>query len=115
MQSRRLGTAAAASNLSSEADLCTPSLANATNQPSFGSNTAICDNFIEYFNTSISRGANAPVPIQAKITVQPPFFPIAQTFTNAYGIRVDRAFLENNFIPCEQLKGYSGPGEAAYS
>ena len=80
----------------------------------FGKTPVICDNYIEYFNTSISTGANAPVPIKATITVEPPFFPTNQTFKDVYGIRADRAFLENNAVLCSSLKYYSGPGAGAY-
>ena len=50
------------------------------------------------------------MPIEAIVTVRPPFFPTEQTFTGVYGVRVDRAFLENNAVACTSLKNYAGPG-----
>jgi len=31
-----------------------------------------------------------------------------QEWNDVYGIRLDTAFIENNYLPCENFKGYSG-------
>jgi len=34
----------------------------------------------------------------------------ANTYTNVHGLQTDVAFVENFFVPCKSLKGYSGTG-----
>lgn len=82
-------------------------LKNVTNQPSVTSGLT-CDNFITFWNTSITMGANSPVPIQGTAIIN------GQAVVNgppdgtyhATGVKADFAFLENNYVPCESLKGY---------
>ena len=83
---------------------------NITNQPTFGNNTAVCDNQINFWNTSVTTGKNIPVDILGNVNVGPPLVPKQQTFTDVKGVKATRAFLENNYIPCQQLKGYKGTG-----
>ncbi|KAI4141057.1 MAG: hypothetical protein L6R39_005523 [Caloplaca ligustica] len=83
---------------------------NVTNQPMFGNNTAVCDNMISLWNTTISTGAYAPQGIVGDVVVGPPLVPRKQIFRGARGIRAQRAFVENNYLPCGTLKGYSGTG-----
>lgn len=87
----------------------TTSFVNITNQPSFGSNVSVCDNYITLYNSSITQGQFAPVPVEGTIRVVPPFYPVEATL-KAQGYRMDNAFIERNYLPCETLKGYSGTG-----
>jgi hypothetical protein len=82
---------------------------NATNQPSFGKGT-VCDNQIRLFNAS--EWTHTPVigDIYADGA-----FGIAAGQRNSGGVwngvkgfHAPSRFIENNYIPCEQLRGY-GP------
>jgi hypothetical protein len=80
-----------------------------TNQPSFG-NGSSCDNMIRFFNTSITTGNNAPVPIKGHVKLaSADVLPEPTTFRGVYGFKADTAFIENNYLPCASLKGYGGP------
>ncbi|EIN06050.1 hypothetical protein PUNSTDRAFT_54339 [Punctularia strigosozonata HHB-11173 SS5] len=84
---------------------------NITNQPLFGSvSTTTCDNFITLFNSSVTAAPFAPVPVKGTLTVLPPFFPTATTFTDVFGLQMDNAFVEHTGVECSALKGYSGTG-----
>lgn len=39
--------------------------------------------------------------------VKAPYFPTDTAFCDVYGIKVDIAFIENNQVPCSELKGYT--------
>jgi hypothetical protein len=82
---------------------------NITNQPSFGSGLAVCDNYITLYNSTVTQGEFSPVPVEGSIKVVPPFYPTEATL-KAYGFRMDNAFVERNNVPCEKLKGYAGTG-----
>ncbi|KAI4177898.1 MAG: hypothetical protein LQ346_007599 [Caloplaca aetnensis] len=84
---------------------------NITNQPLFGNNTNVCDNQIAFWNTTTSTGAYAPQGIVGEATLGPPLVPRRTTFRGIRGIRAERTFLENNYLPCASLKGYAGTGE----
>ncbi|GIZ41887.1 hypothetical protein CKM354_000517500 [Cercospora kikuchii] len=84
-------------------------LVNITNQPSFGSGLPVCDNYITLYNTSVTQGRFAPVPVQGELKVEPPYYP-HKTTLKAWGYRMDNAFIEKNNVPCESLKGYGGTG-----
>jgi len=85
---------------------------NVTNQPAFTDGDVGCDNQIFMYNTTISTGVNAPVPIKGDISVKAPFLRKDRDskFHGVEGIKVDVAFLENNLVPCRDLKGYHGTG-----
>lgn len=83
---------------------------NVTNQPLFGDGLPLCDNYITLYNTSVTEGQYAPVPVRGNLSVQPPFYPITSTFEGVYGYRMANAFVEKNGIPCENLRGYAGTG-----
>lgn len=85
------------------------SLVNVTNQPTFGSNLPVCDHYITLYNSSVTQGQFAPVPVKGTIKVVPPYYPVEATLT-AQGYRMDNGFIETNYVPCESLKGYSGTG-----
>ena len=82
---------------------------NITNQPSFSNGLPVCDNYITLYNSSVTQGRFAPVPVEGELKVQPPYYPETTTL-KAYGYRQDNAFVENNNVPCEDLKGYKGTG-----
>ncbi|MCJ1475927.1 hypothetical protein MMC13_004591 [Lambiella insularis] len=82
---------------------------NVTNQPSFG-NGVFCDNFVTLYNSSVSEGQYAPVTVQGNVSIAAPYFPTTTAFTGVYGLKIDRAFIENNFMSCNSLKGYSATG-----
>lgn len=65
-----------------------------------------CDNMIRFFNTTISTGDRAPVGVHGNVTAQVPSLAGTSSFEGVYGIKVDTAFIENNYLPCNSLKGY---------
>jgi hypothetical protein len=83
---------------------------NATNQPSFADGT-ICDEYIRYFNTSLSKDEYAPVPVTGTVKTRINLFEEEMVWENAVGMRIDTAFLENHLVSCESLRGYTGVGE----
>ena len=85
---------------------------NLTNQPTF-SNGPLCDNYIRLYNTTVTQGRYAPQNVRGTINVVAPFFPKTTTFSGVYGLKMDNAFIETNYVPCKGLQGYtaSGPGD----
>lgn len=83
---------------------------NATNQPSFGDGT-ICDEYVRFFDTEISQGEHAAVPVTGTVRAKLNVFAEEMTWENAVGVRVDTAFIEGHLVSCEGLKGYTGTGE----
>ena len=85
---------------------------NVTNQPIFFNNSGtICDNMIRFWNTSLSMGRNVPRGIIGDALVNPPLLPKKHYLQGLRGIRGDTAFLERNYVPCKNLKGYKGTGD----
>jgi len=84
---------------------------NVTNQPTFGNNTAICDNLIRFWNTSVTTGQNEPQHLLGAVTLSPPLVGEETVWRGVKGIRATEAFLENNDVPCAMLRGYGGTGE----
>ncbi|KAL8713741.1 MAG: hypothetical protein Q9220_002267 [cf. Caloplaca sp. 1 TL-2023] len=85
---------------------------NITNQPMFGNNTAVCDNMITFWNTSVTTGAAyEPQGVVGEVALSPPLVPRKRVFGGVRGVRAQRAFLENNFLECASLRGYGGTGE----
>ncbi|MCJ1394046.1 hypothetical protein MMC18_006924 [Xylographa bjoerkii] len=82
---------------------------NVTNQPSF-STGVLCDNFVTLYNSSVTEGQYAPVVVRGNVSVAAPYLPTAMAFTGVYGLKIDRAFVENNYMACSSLKGYGGTG-----
>jgi hypothetical protein len=83
-----------------------------TNQPQFSTNPNACDNFIRLFNSSVTTGKYAPVAVKGIVSAEPPFLTSdkPKIWTGVYGLRLDNAFIENNYLPCESLRGYDGTG-----
>ncbi|OBT67574.1 hypothetical protein VE03_03833 [Pseudogymnoascus sp. 23342-1-I1] len=77
---------------------------NITNQPIFADGVK-CDQQVTFFNTSLSTGANAPVGLIGDISISAPYLIEDRTFRNVFGVKVDVAFLERNFLECESLRG----------
>lgn len=85
---------------------------NVTNQPLFGNNSDLCDNQISFWNTTISTGPHAPQVVIGGMMVPSDVLPRRKRFYRGVnGIRAQRAFLENNYRNCEELKGYGGTGD----
>ncbi|KAK0629558.1 hypothetical protein B0T17DRAFT_491440 [Bombardia bombarda] len=83
---------------------------NITNQPTFA-NATKCDNMIRLFNTSMSTGDFAPVSVQGRVSANTfPFHGSGSRWTDVYGIQVATPFIENNYLDCQDMKGYEGTG-----
>ena len=94
-------------------------LKNITNQPVFANDTAICDNYLRLFNTSLTLSPNEPVPVRGRVEARiEPFVDGDDDGSNGtswtwqdgvFGWRVSTGFLEPP-VPssCADLKGFSG-------
>ncbi|ORY17523.1 hypothetical protein BCR34DRAFT_596992 [Clohesyomyces aquaticus] len=80
---------------------------NTTNQPTFADGKS-CDNMIRLFNTSVTTGSFGIQPVKGTVRVKLPLFTGEREWTNVYGLRLDTAFVENNYLSCESFRGYSG-------
>jgi hypothetical protein len=78
---------------------------NVTNQPTFADGKT-CDNMIRLFDTKVTVEIET-VRGDVKATL-PPFTKEA-VWSDVYGIRLDTAFIENNYLPCENFRGYGTP------
>lgn len=83
---------------------------NVTNQPTFGNKSETCDNFIQFWNTTLSEGENQPQNVRGVVELSPPVVKERTIWRGVEGIRATQAFLENNYVPCESLRGYGGTG-----
>jgi len=81
------------------------SYANISNQPIFG-NGSTCDQQITLFNTTLSTGQNAPIGVQGSVSIAKPYLDPNRDnfFDNVFGVKVDIAFIENNYLDCNTLK-----------
>jgi hypothetical protein len=77
--------------------------ANVTNQPIFADGKT-CDNMIRLFNTSVTTGIETVV---GSVKAQMPPFSEERVWKGVEGIRLDSAFIENNYLPCESFRGYA--------
>ena len=83
---------------------------NITNQPTFANATS-CDNMIRLFNTTMSVGEYAPVPVRGRVAARAfPFHGDENEWTDIYGVQVATPFIENNYLDCQTMRGYSGTG-----
>lgn len=82
---------------------------NVTNQPTFADGKT-CDNMIRLFDTNVTTAPNTIEVVQG--TVKAKIFPFedVQIWHNVNGLRMDTAFIENNYLPCENFRGY-GDGD----
>lgn len=96
------------------------SYTNVTNQPTFGCANPTClltcDNMIRFFHTNITAGSFRPLGISGSVSLAPgaksgvAFYPHGAEFQNVRGVKLDIAFIENNWRSCESLKGYQYMG-----
>ncbi|KAI1078625.1 hypothetical protein F5B20DRAFT_581980 [Whalleya microplaca] len=68
-------------------------LQNITNQPVFA-NMQACDYYRRLFNTSLTTGENAPVPVKGNVVADLEPFGTAQSWNGVYGWRLTTPFLE---------------------
>lgn len=84
---------------------------NVTNQP-ISHNGQVCDQQIHLWNSSISTDKNAPVGVKGDVKIAKKYLGMGGQGKGGFeakgvsGVKVDVAFIENNMIPCKELKGY---------
>lgn len=83
---------------------------NVTNQPVFGGNATVCDNFITLFNSTVSQGVFSPVPLKGTLQIGGALYPKNATCNDVEGWKIDLAFVERGLKACRSLKGYAGSG-----
>ncbi|KAH8591845.1 hypothetical protein B0O99DRAFT_518682, partial [Bisporella sp. PMI_857] len=76
---------------------------NVTNQPIIG-NATTCYQQVNLFNTTLSADVHAPAYVCGSVGIEAPLPPTSHVYRDVFGIHVDLAFLENNFLNCTQLK-----------
>ncbi|KAF1995351.1 hypothetical protein P154DRAFT_500369 [Amniculicola lignicola CBS 123094] len=78
---------------------------NVTNQPVFADGKT-CDNMIRLFNTSVTTDYGIE---KVKVSVRTNLYPFTEekVWEGSYGLRLDTAFIENNYLPCENFRGYT--------
>lgn len=75
---------------------------NVTNQPIFADGKT-CDNMIRLFNTSVTTSIET---VSGTVRARIPPFTEEKVWEDVQGIRLDSAFIENNYLPCESFRGY---------
>jgi hypothetical protein len=78
---------------------------NVTNQPTFADGKT-CDNMIRLFDTSVTVAIES---VRGDVKARIPPFTKEEEWSDVYGIRLDSAFIENNYLPCENFRGYGTP------
>jgi hypothetical protein len=78
---------------------------NATNQPTFADGKT-CDNMIRLFDTSLSTTPNRIERIVGTVRANIHPFGREQEWREVHGLRLDSAFIENNYLDCEIFRGY---------
>ncbi|KAK2048597.1 hypothetical protein LZ31DRAFT_591563 [Colletotrichum somersetense] len=76
------------------------------NQPIFANGTQ-CDQQIRFFNTTLTQGAYAPVPVRGTVKSNLGPFQTDAAFADVAGFQVATAFIENNYLPCNMFRGYT--------
>ncbi|KAL1858938.1 hypothetical protein VTK73DRAFT_7734 [Phialemonium thermophilum] len=104
---------------------------NITNQPIFA-NASTCDNMIRVFDSDLSAGPeHAPAVVRGRVRASQvaPWQGMAQAdgevvgdgeeeagslgeweWTGVYGVQVATPFIENGYLECRSLQGYTGEG-----
>ncbi|KAJ4349354.1 uncharacterized protein N0V89_007968 [Didymosphaeria variabile] len=80
---------------------------NFTNQPTFADGKT-CDNMIRLFNTSLTTAPNGIERVKGTVRANIHPFEEEQEWRGVYGLRMDTAFIENNYLDCEDFRGYDG-------
>ncbi|OAK96804.1 hypothetical protein IQ06DRAFT_229386 [Phaeosphaeriaceae sp. SRC1lsM3a] len=78
---------------------------NVTNQPTFADGKT-CDNMIRLFDTSVTIAPNKIESVRGTVKARIPPFQGEVEWKDVYGLRMDTAFIENNYLPCENFRGY---------
>lgn len=78
---------------------------NITNQPMFA-NGKTCDNMIRLFDTNVTTAPNGIESIKGSVKAKIFPFQYEQEWKNVHGLRLDTSFIENNYLPCENFRGY---------
>ncbi|KAH8722949.1 hypothetical protein GQ44DRAFT_621528 [Phaeosphaeriaceae sp. PMI808] len=78
---------------------------NITNQPIFADGKT-CANMIRLFNTSATTAPNRIESVKGSVKANIPPFVGEQEWADVYGIRLATAFIENNYLPCADFRGY---------
>jgi hypothetical protein len=78
---------------------------NVTNQPTFADGKS-CDNMIRLFDTSVTTAPNRIESVRGSVKARLPPFTQEIEWSDVYGLRMDTAFIENNYLPCENFRGY---------
>jgi len=78
---------------------------NVTNQPMFADGKT-CDNMIRLFNTSVTTAPNRIESVRGTVKANILPFTEEREWQDVYGLRLDTAFIENNYLPCENFRGY---------
>ena len=81
---------------------------NITNQVMFADGKS-CDNMIRLFNTSVTTSPNKIERVKGTVRAKILPFKEDQYWQDVCGIRLDTAFIENNYLPCENFRGYGTP------
>ncbi|MCJ1233405.1 hypothetical protein MMC14_001361 [Varicellaria rhodocarpa] len=80
---------------------------NVTRQPQFSINSTVCDNQIRLWDTSVTIGSAdvRPRSIFGSVKLSPPVVPKETVFAEAFGVVAATAFMEDNYVSCESLRG----------
>jgi hypothetical protein len=78
---------------------------NVTNQPTFADGKT-CDNMIRLFDTNVTTSPNSIETVKGTVRAKILPFQTEQEWEGVYGLRMDTAFIENNYLPCENFRGY---------
>jgi hypothetical protein len=78
---------------------------NVTNQPTFADGKS-CDNMIRLFDTSVTVAPNRIESVRGSVRAHLPPLTREMEWNDVYGLRMDTAFIENNYLPCENFRGY---------
>lgn len=78
---------------------------NITNQVMFADGKS-CDNMIRLFNTSLTTSPNTVENVKGTVRAKILPFDTEHVWEDVRGIRLDTAFIENNYLPCENFRGY---------
>lgn len=82
---------------------------NITNQPTFA-NGITCDNMIRLFNTNMSTGVYEPVQVRGTVVTNLAPWNEKVEWKGVYGVQIATPFIENNYLDCRTMQGYTGIG-----